>query len=144
MTRKPERGSAKDKLETVKQCKSCPWRVDCVPEKDIPNGYCANMHAELHGTIKSGLESLPRPGGVIRAMACHYSKPGEEFVCAGWLENQLGPGNNIAARLKVMTGAWPVPEIDGEQHERFEDTLPKTSTRAPKRTRRPRQPRRSR
>ena len=123
-----------NKPEKVHQCRSYPWRVDCVPDRDIPNGYCANMHAELKGTIKSGLESLPL-GGTIRAMACHYSKPGEEFVCAGWLYNQLGPGNNIAARLKVMTGAWPVPVTDGEQHERFEDTLPK-----PKR--RPRHPQR--
>lgn len=25
--------------EKLKQCKSCPWRVDCEPERDIPNGY---------------------------------------------------------------------------------------------------------
>lgn len=120
--------------EKIKQCASCPWRVDCVPEEDIPNGYCANMHAELSGTIKSGMESMPMPGGTIRAMACHYSKPGEEFLCAGWLNNQLGPGNNIAARLAVLTGKWPVPEIDGEQHERFEDTLPKPDRRRARRT----------
>jgi hypothetical protein len=56
-------------------------------------------------------------------MACHYSKPGEEFACAGWLANQLGSGNNIGVRLAVAQGHLPVPEIDGEQHERFEDTL---------------------
>jgi len=117
----------------IKQCGSCPWRVDCVPEEDIPNGYCSNMHAELSGTIKSGMESFPQPGGVIRAMACHHSKIGAEFLCAGWLYNQLGPGNNIAARLAVMTGKWPVPEVDGEQHERFEDTLPKPIRRGAKR-----------
>jgi hypothetical protein len=120
--------------EKIKQCKSCPWRVDCVPEEDIPNGYCANMHAELKGTINSGIESLPQPGGTIRAMACHYSKIGKEFLCAGWLHNQLGSGNNIAARLAVMTGKWPMPVTEGEQHERFEDTLPKPGRRRAKRT----------
>jgi hypothetical protein len=120
--------------EKVHQCKSCPWRVDCEPEKDIPGGYCVKLHEGLKNTIKSGLDSLSAVGGVIRVMACHHSKPGAEFVCAGWLDNQIGPGNNIAARIAVMTGRWPVPVVDGEQHERFEDTLPKprarTSTRA--------------
>ena len=59
------------------------------------------------------------------AMACHYSKPGEEFVCAGWLHHQLGVGNNISVRLAVATRKLPVPEVDGEQHESFEATLPK-------------------
>ena len=128
----------------IHQCKSCPWRVDCVPEEDIPGGYCANMHAELKGTIKSGMESMPMPGGTIRAMACHHSKIGEEFLCAGWLENQLGPGNNIAARLAVMTGKWPVPVTDGDQHERFEDTLPKPERRRAKRPAAKKPPKRKR
>ena len=25
--------------QIVRQCRSCPWRVDCVPDRDIPNGY---------------------------------------------------------------------------------------------------------
>lgn len=105
----------------LKQCKSCPWRVDCVPDKDIPNGYSAALHEKLRATIQSGFSSLT----CRRAMACHYSNPGEETPCAGWLQNQLGPGNNIGARLAVMTGKWPVPEVDGPQHESFEDTLPR-------------------
>jgi hypothetical protein len=60
----------------------------------------------------------------MRAMACHHSKPGAEFACAGWVHNQLGPGNNIAVRLAVMTGSLPVPVVDGDQHETFDDTLP--------------------
>lgn len=128
-----------DEPAKIHQCKSCPWRVDCEPETDIPGGYCVKLHEGLANTIKSGLESLPL-GGPIRAMACHHSKPGAEFVCAGWLDNQIGPGNNIAARLAVMTGKWPVPVVDGEQHERFEDTLPRSSTRAPKRSRPRRRP----
>jgi hypothetical protein len=63
-------------------------------------------------------------GSAMRMMACHYSKQAAEFPCAGWLANQLGPGNNIGVRLLVASGKLPVPEIDGDQHARYEDTLP--------------------
>ena len=108
--------------ETVKQCKSCPWRVDCDPTTDIPNGYSVELHENLRGTIAKPGEIDMR--SCQRVMACHYSEPGKETVCAGWLANQLGPGNNIYVRLQVMRGQMPVPEVDGEQHETFEDTLP--------------------
>lgn len=114
--------------EVARQCPTCPWKVTTVPDRDIPNGYQVEMHEALRGTIKSGLDSLFRSCGT--AMGCHYSKVGEEFVCAGWLHNQLGVGNNIAVRIAVATGRLPVPEVDGEQHDRFEDTLPKRKRRA--------------
>ena len=107
---------------TVKQCKSCPWRVDCVPDRDIPNGYSVELHRGLRGTIREGVQSLT--GGLLRVMACHYSQEGDEFPCAGWLENQLGPGNNIGVRLAASSGRLPLPETDGPQHMTFEDTLP--------------------
>ena len=56
-------------------------------------------------------------------MACHDARVGEEFPCAGWLHHQLGPGNNIAARIQVMRGQLPVPSVSGEQHHTFEATL---------------------
>src|SRR5258706_16197639 len=109
--------------KTVTQCLTCPWRVDCSPMTDIPN-YRPELARKLNRTIaKNPLESLCTRG-VMRVMACHYSKPDEEFPCAGWLHNQLGVGNNIAVRLRVAMGDMPVPEVDGEQHERYEDTLP--------------------
>lgn len=110
---------------TVKQCKSCPWRVDCVPDRDIPHGYSRELHAVLARTIARPGDL--RPGG-IRAMACHYSKIGEKFPCTGWIENQIGDGNNIGLRMAVMTGRMPMPEVDGEQHERFDDTLPRSQS----------------
>lgn len=116
-----------DKPTSVTQCKSCPWKQDCVPDKDIPNGYSVTLHKNLANTIQSGLGSLFTDQR--RVMACHYSKIGEEFPCAGWLHNQLGVGNNIGVRLAVMQGVLPVPEIAGPQHERFEDTLPKKGRR---------------
>lgn len=83
------------KAPAVTQCKSCPWRVGCDPERDIPN-YRETLHHKLRDTIREGVESL---GGPQRIMACHYSRDGEEIPCAGWLANQLGPGNNIGLRL---------------------------------------------
>jgi hypothetical protein len=106
--------------DEIHQCRSCPWRVDCQPITDIPN-YVPEMHHKLDRTICSGLETLFQKERHI--MACHYSKPGEEFPCAGWLSNQLGPGNNLGVRLLVMTGKMPVPVVDGEQYETFEETL---------------------
>lgn len=107
--------------ERLKQCKTCPWRVDCVPNRDIP-GYQPELARKLGETCRSGLDTLGQPQ--LCVMACHYSKSGEEFPCAGWLHNQLGPGNNLAVRLRVMAGDMPVPEVEGEQHKRYEDTLP--------------------
>jgi hypothetical protein len=110
--------------KTVAQCKSCPWRVDCEPDRDIPN-YDRELACGLRRTIRSGVDSIASviATGKMHIMACHYSKPGEEFACAGWLHNQLGPGNNLAVRLRIARGDLPVPEVDGEQHETYEATL---------------------
>lgn len=115
---------------SIRQCKSCPWRVDCVPDRDIPN-YVPDLHAKLDASIQSGLQTMFCR--VRHVMACHHSKPGEEFPCAGWLHHQIGPGNNIGVRIAVMTGHYPVPEIDGDQHETFEATLPEPRRRRRKR-----------
>lgn len=108
-----------------KQCKACPWRKDVDPARDIPNGYCATKHENLRGTISEGLAGLASP--VLRLMACHESPIGKEIPCAGWLGHQLGPGNNIALRMAVIGKKIDADfELVGEQHDRFEDTLPKS------------------
>lgn len=104
-----------------KQCKSCPWIVGNDPF-EIPNGYCPDKHAALADTIAE-------PGGLscgpMRIMACHYSNPGAEVPCVGWLANQLGEGNNIALRLAAINGRIDANvRTIGEQHAHFEDTLP--------------------
>lgn len=104
-----------------KQCEKCPWKVDTDPN-EIPDGYCQVKHANLKDTIAA-------PGtiniGRLRMMACHETKPGKELPCVGWLANQLGPGNNLGLRLAAMKDKSLYDfELDGEQHERFEDTLP--------------------
>jgi hypothetical protein len=111
-----------DTRQELQQCRSCPWRVDCDPLTDIPNGYSVALHEDLRGTIaEPGAVCLT---GVKRIMACHYSKVGEEIPCAGWMAHQLGAGNNIWLRIEVARGRMPLPIVDGEQHACFDDTLP--------------------
>lgn len=59
-------------------------------------------------------------------MACHHSRDENFEHCVGWLYNQLGVGNNIGLRMSMMNyDNVRDLKIVGEQHEKFEDTLPK-------------------
>lgn len=106
------------KLKRTRQCEKCPWRVDVDPH-DIPNGYDEEKHRALSDTIAGPEHGILGPG---KAMACHET---EDAHCIGWLVNQLGPGNNIGLRLLMIscTNAHAI-KLRGEQHKRFEDTLP--------------------
>lgn len=105
------------KLKRTRQCAKCPWRKDVDPH-DIPNGYCVEKHKNLDKTINSGLGSLRNN----HAMACHET---HDAHCVGWLVNQLGPGNNLGLRIRMLSceNADKI-KLAGEQHKRFEDTLP--------------------
>lgn len=105
------------KLKITTQCLKCPWRVETDPH-DIPNGYCETKHRALESTIATADNMFGSRG----AMACHET---DEARCIGWLVNQLGPGNNIGLRLRMMSceNASKI-RLRGEQHETFEDTLP--------------------
>ncbi|WP_432654036.1 DUF6283 family protein [Sinorhizobium fredii] len=106
----------------IRQCDKCPWKVSTDPH-DIPHGYTETLHHALARTIAEP-GSLHDAGHV---MACHEHPPGDEADCVGWLMNQLGPGNNIPLRLKVRSCEnIDAVTLDGPQHERFVDTLPKT------------------
>lgn len=61
-------------------------------------------------------------------MACHESKVGKEAHCIGWLMNQLGPGSNIGLRIEMLGYDLSNVELVGEQHDCFEDTLPKLTS----------------
>lgn len=107
-----------------RQCEKCPWKVSVDPY-DIPNGYCPQKHAALENTLADPGSLRGLGGGDLHMMACHETIEGKELPCVGWLAHQLGPGNNIALRMAAMTGQIDTNfELDGEQHERFEDTLP--------------------
>lgn len=106
-----------------RQCAKCPWKVTTDPN-EIPNGYSEARHKALRATIAEPGRFAPNQS--MRIMACHESAVGNEVICAGWLMHQLGPGNNLGLRMQVMAGKLDVEgvQLDGEQHERFEDTLP--------------------
>lgn len=56
-------------------------------------------------------------------MACHET---HNAYCIGWLVNQLEDGDNIGMRFRMLdcTNVDKI-ELVGEQHEKFEDTIPK-------------------
>ena len=111
------------KLKRTKQCAKCPWKVSTNPH-DIPNGYSESKHANLKDTICQNpldfLSSAPK-----KAMACHHSIGNDKMYCVGWLNHQLGVGNNIGLRMQMMD-CENIRELKvvGKQHQRFEDTLP--------------------
>lgn len=58
-------------------------------------------------------------------MACHESVVGKEIPCVGWLNHQLGIGNNLKLRYAVIQKRISADyEVDGEQHQCLEDTFP--------------------
>lgn len=102
-----------------RQCFKCPWKCSTDP-RTIPRGYSEAKHRALRCTIaEPGVLDLAPS---MRVMACHET---ESSPCVGWLANQLGPGNNIALRIAATRDrSLGQFELDGEQHETFEDTLP--------------------
>lgn len=110
----------KKKLKHERQCAKCPWKVTTNPH-DIPNGYDEEKHRLLERTIAE-------PASLFfssRAMACHERKDTDaDRYCIGWLMHQLGPGNNIGLRMRMLNYDLSGVELDGDQHETFEDTLP--------------------
>lgn len=105
------------KLKRTKQCEKCPWRVGVDPH-DIPNGYCEAKHRALEDTIaRPGALDDPGP-----AMACHET---HDAHCIGWLVHQIGHGNNIWMRIRMMSCEnAKFITLRGEQHKTFEETLP--------------------
>lgn len=114
----------KKKLRRSCQCKKCPWKVSTNPH-DIPGGYDPEWHRGLKSTIADpGILVI---GQGTQMMACHEtgtSTRNPASPCIGWLMNQLGPGNNIGLRLKMMDYDLSNVKTVGAQHECFEDTLP--------------------
>lgn len=106
------------KLRRTAQCRKCPWLVATDPHQ-IPNGYSEEKHHALESTIAKPSDGIFGPR---RVMACHET---HDAHCIGWLSNQVGRGNNIGLRIRMMTctNARNI-RLRGEQHERFEDTQP--------------------
>ncbi|MFT6904992.1 MAG: hypothetical protein ACJAS1_001646 [Oleiphilaceae bacterium] len=111
-------------LKRTRQCKKCPWRVNVDP-RDIPNGYDEVKHANLINTIADPHNPLSSINQVIsRVMACHET---HDAHCVGWLNNQIGVGNNIGLRFQ-MRNCSNIDKLSivGEQRDCFKDTLPES------------------
>jgi hypothetical protein len=107
-----------------RQCAKCPWKKSTNP-LEIPDGYSVEKHRAL-------VDTIAKPGVLdhheLRIMACHETVIDEEKPCVGWLVNQLGPGNNLALRMKVICHNIDANvETVGEQHKTFADTLPRVT-----------------
>lgn len=113
--------STKFKIPRTVQCAKCPWKVSTDPN-EIPQGYSADKHRNLSCTIATEGNPFSSLG---KAMACHHSSGKDGMYCVGWLDNQLGEGNNIPLRLKMLD-CENIGQLRtaGKQHRRFEDTLP--------------------
>ena len=107
-----------------KQCKACPWKKSTNPNEDIPGNYTEELHKGLIDTIAEPSDLSTLGEACMRMMACHETTPDDEYPCVGWLVHQLGPGNNIALRIRGLDGCFSGLETVGEQHTCFEDTLP--------------------
>lgn len=109
------------KLTRTKQCKKCPWKTSTNPH-EIPDGYCEVKHRNLKTTIaEPGSINL----GAIHVMACHHSDGNDEMYCVGWLNHQLGVGNNIGLRIRMLNCEnLKDLKVYGLQHQTFEATLP--------------------
>jgi hypothetical protein len=101
-------------VKAVRQCKTCPWRVDVVPSRDVPN-YDPGIYDRMRASLRTGIDSIRETTRMV--MECHNGKKGANRACAGWLHHQIGVGNNLGVRMRVITGHLPVPKVVGEQHE---------------------------
>lgn len=90
------------KMKTTKKpCGSCPWRLD-QDARDIP-GFDLQMAESLRACSPDERGFGPDFGA--RMFACHKSREGEEYPCAGWLA-AVG-GKHPMVRMCVSTGMLP-------------------------------------
>jgi hypothetical protein len=107
-----------------KPCTSCPWRL-AAGAKDIPN-FNIELAEKLADTCPDHRGMGPDVGASM--FACHQSRQGEEFACAGWLAKvgHRHPAVRLAivggqldpAALEPSTG-WP------ELHDDYREVLNK-------------------
>lgn len=90
---------------------------------EIPHGYSKAQHEKLKETISEG--SFKGEQEPLKIMACHESFNEHPDMGIGWAHHQLNRGNNFALRIRFFSCENSNQmQVTGEQHERFEDTLP--------------------
>lgn len=111
-------------------CGSCPWRRDTTAA-DIPH-FDIDLAEALAGTCPDAQGRGPDAGASM--FACHASKVGQEFICAGWLA-MVGRAN-VRVRLACRSGRID-PELLSPQpdwpalHKSYSDVLNKLRATAP-------------
>jgi hypothetical protein len=108
-------------------CLSCPWRRDATAD-DIPNFDMA-LAEGLADTCPNHRNMGPDFGASI--FACHQSKVGGEFACAGWLAT-VGH-RHPAVRLAILSGRLDAAALETGQgwpdlHENYPEVLQKLRT----------------
>lgn len=89
----------------AKPCPSCPWRVD-QDARDIP-GFDLAKAESLSSCCPDERGFGPDFGAAM--FACHQSKEGGEFPCAGWLAT-VGD-RHPQVRLAVAMNQLPVERL---------------------------------
>jgi hypothetical protein len=107
-----------------KPCASCPWRRAATAE-DIPN-FDLDLAEKLADTCPDHRGMGPDFGASM--FACHQSRPGEEFACAGWLA-KVGH-SHPAVRLAVVFGRLDPAALEPgadwpELHDDYQEVLDK-------------------
>lgn len=87
-------------------CPSCPWRLDQTAQ-DIP-GFSLEKAKDLADTCPDARGH--GPAFDAKVFACHQSKPGGEFPCAGWLAT-VGRCHPMV-RLACIQGQLPEAALD--------------------------------
>lgn len=83
-------------------CRSCPWRVD-QDARDIPNFELERAERLIHcSPDKAGMG----PSYLDPMFACHQSREGEEFACAGWLATV----GHAHPRIRHLVSKGQIPE----------------------------------
>lgn len=85
----------------ARPCKGCPWVIENDPAV-IP-GFDLDQAEALAGTCPDEQGMGPDFGAAM--MACHHSREGEDFACAGWLA--VAGDHHPAVRLERMRGQIP-------------------------------------
>lgn len=113
-----------------KPCASCPWRRDAAA-RDIPN-FDMKLAERLAATCPDKRGMGPEFGASL--FACHQSKVGGEFACAGWLATvgHRHPAVRIAVATRRLDAAALSPGEDWPPlHADYQQVLKKLSATKP-------------
>ncbi|MBN3831906.1 DUF6283 family protein [Burkholderia sp. Ac-20344] len=107
-----------------KPCASCPWRR-VAGAADIPN-FDLDLAEKLVDTRPDHRGMGPDFGASM--FACHQSRQGEEFACAGWLAKvgHCHPAVRLAVTSGRLDPAALEPGVDWPAlHESYQEVLDK-------------------